>query len=160
MEHFPIYPAILLQITGFFVLFWLLKSFFFGPIGHVIADRERIVRERLEDAEASRIRMNAAREDYEKRIAAIEAEARQKIQDAMKQANAARDEMLAEARIQAEKFVEKGKADLDREREKAEVLLRDRVADLAVLAASKIIQKNLDASAQRGLVDEVLRDIK
>src|SRR5215210_551548 len=86
MEHFPIYPAILLQIVGFFVLFGLLKTFFFGPIGHVIADRERIVRERLDDAEASRVKMNAAREDYEKRIAEIEAEARSKIQEAMKEA--------------------------------------------------------------------------
>lgn len=160
MEHFPIYPAILLQVTGFFVLFWLLKSFFFGPIGHVIADRERIVRERLEDAEASRIKMNAAREDYEKRIAAIEAEARQKIQDAMKEANAARDSMLADARTQADKYVEKGKADLEREREKVEVVLRDRIADLAVLGASRILQKNLDAGAHKGLIDEVLREIK
>lgn len=160
MEHFPIYPAILLQVTGFFVLFWLLKSFFFGPIGHVIADRERIVRERLEEAETSRVKMNVAREDYEKRIAAIEAESRQKIQDAMKQANAARDEMLAEARIAGDKLLEKGKQDLEREREKAEVLLRDTIADLAVTAASRIISKNLDASAHRGLVDEVLRDVK
>lgn len=160
MEHFPIYPAILLQIAGFFVLFWLLKTFFFGPIGHVIADRERIVRERLDDAELSRIKMNAAREDYEKRIAEIEAEARTKIQEAMKQANAARDEMLAEARVQAEKVAERGKHDLEREREKAEVTLRDKVIDLAILAAGRIIEKSLDANAHRALVDEVLRDVK
>ena len=160
MEHFPIYPAILLQIVGFFVLFWLLRTFFFGPIGHVIADRERIVRERLDDAEASRVKMNVAREDYEKRIAEIEAEARTRIQDAMKQANQAREELLAKAHADAEKYVEKGKADLDRERDKIEVTLRDRVADLAVLAASRIIHKNLDASAQRGLVDEVMREVK
>src|SRR6185436_15675256 len=116
MEHFPIYPAILLQIVGFFVLFWLLKTFFFGPIGHVINDRERIVRERLDDAEASRVKMNAAREDYEKRI-----------EEAMKQANLTKDEMLATARTQADTYIEKGKADLEREREKVEHTLRDRI---------------------------------
>lgn len=160
MEHFPIYPAILMQIVGFFVLFWLLKTFFFGPIGHVINDRERIVRERLDDAEASKIKMNAAREDYEKRIAAIEAEARQRIQDAMKQANQARDELLADARVQGDKLLEKGKQDLEREREKTEVLLRDKVVDLAILAAGRILEKNLDANAHRGLVDQVLREVK
>ena len=160
MDHFPIYPAILMQILGFFALFALLKTFFFGPIGHVIADRERIVRERLDDAELSKQKMNAAREDYEKRIAEIEAEARTKIQDAMKQANLAKDEMLAEARVAADKLAERGKADLEQERKKAEVLLRDQVADLAILAASRILEKNLDANAHRALVEEVLRDVK
>jgi len=160
MEHFPIYSAILLQIVGFFVLFWLLRTFFFGPIGHVINDRERIVRERLDDAEASRVKMNAAREDYEKRIAAIEAEARDKIQAAMKEAGAIKEQKIAEANEQAAKLLEKGKQDLEREREKVEVTLRDRIADLAVTAASRIIQKNLDAAGQRALVDEVLREVK
>jgi F-type H+-transporting ATPase subunit b len=160
MEHFPIYPAILLQIVGFFVLFGLLKTFFFGPIGHVINDRERIVRERLDDAEASRVKMNAAREDYEKRIAEIEAEARNRIQEAMKQANATKDEMLAGAHTQADSIVAKGKADLEREREKVEATLRDRIADLAVTAAGRIISKNLDAKTQRSLVDEVLNQVK
>lgn len=160
MEHFPIYPAIFLQIVGFFVLFGLLKTFFFGPIGHVINDRERIVRERLDDAEASRVKMNAAREDYEKRIAAIEAEARDKLQEAMKQAHQSKEELLAGARTQADSIIEKGKADLEREREKVESTLRDRIADLAVTAAGRIISKNLDAKAQRSLVDEVLNQVK
>jgi F-type H+-transporting ATPase subunit b len=160
MEHFPIYPAIFMQIAGFFVLFWLLKTFFFGPIGHVVADRERIVRERIDEAEANRVKMTAAREDYEKRIAEIENEARSKIQAATKEAHEAREKLLSDARADADRLVEKGKLELDQERKKVEVTLRDKVVDLAILAAGRIIEKNLDANAHRTLVDDILNDVK
>lgn len=160
MEHFPIYPAIFMQIAGFFVLFWLLKSFFFGPIGAVVADRERIVRERLDEAEQNRVKMNAAREDYEKRIAEIENEARSKLQAAMKEAHEVREQLLTTARLDADRLVEKGKAELEQERKKVEVTLRDRVVDLAITAAGRIIEKNLDANAHRALVDDILNDVK
>jgi F-type H+-transporting ATPase subunit b len=160
MEHFPTFPAILLQVAGFFVLYVMLKTYFFGPIGHVLEDRERLVRERLDESEANRVKMVAARKEYEQRIAQIEDEARTKIQEAVKQAHEARDEMLAQAREQAEKLLEKARQEIDREREKAEVLVRDRVADLAILAAGKILEKNLDAAAHRHMIDDILNDVK
>jgi F0F1-type ATP synthase membrane subunit b/b' len=38
--------------------------------------------------------------------------------------------------------------------------LRDRIADLAVTAAGRIIEKNLDARAHHALIDDILNDVK
>jgi F-type H+-transporting ATPase subunit b len=160
MEHFPTVWAIVLQILGFAILYWLLSRFFFGPIGRMLVEREELVKGRVAESEKNRRAMISARENYEKRLSLIESEAREKIQGALKEAHRARDEILSTARKSAEDIESKGRAQVEREREKAMVEVRDQVVDMAVLAASKIIEKNLDAASHRAMIDDILNEVK
>jgi len=160
MEHFPSFAAILIQVVGFCLLYWLLSTYLFGPVGQVLKDREKTVRDRLDEAESNRVKMITVREDYEKRIAQIEVEARDRIQEATKQANLAREELLTQARGEYDKILEKGRAELRLEEQQAEILLRDRVADLTVLAAGRVLDRNLDSEQHRRLIEDVLREAR
>ncbi|MBI4861923.1 MAG: F0F1 ATP synthase subunit B [Candidatus Riflebacteria bacterium] len=160
MEHFPTYSAIFLQILGFVVLFLLLKRFFFEPISAILNERERVVRERMEAAEKDRLAAAADREECDRRMRSIESEARDRIQDLIKEAQQARDELLSQGRVQYESILDKGRQEIQQEMVHAEALLRDRVIDLALLAAGRIIEKNLDPEMHHRLVDDVLDEIK
>jgi F-type H+-transporting ATPase subunit b len=160
MEHFPTFTAILLQVVGFGVLYLLLSTYFFGPVGQVLKDREKLVKDRLDEAEANRQKMVTVREEYEKKIAQIEAEARDKIQEATREAHQAREEILAQAREAHDKMLEKGRQELESERTKMQKVLKDHVVDLSITAAGRLIERNLDGDTNRRLIEEVLREAK
>ncbi len=67
--------------------------------------------------------------------------------------------MIVAARKESERLKEQAVADISRERDQALASLRDQVVTLSVMLASKIIEKELDASAQTKLVDEYLKEV-
>lgn len=161
LEQLGIVPVhLLIQVTGFLVLYWLLSKFLFPPVREMLATREQAIQSRLDEAEERRQEMIRMRDDYETRIANIEAEARERIEEAVKQAQVARDELLTHARQQAERIMERGHAEIQREKEKALVEIRDQVAELAVAAAGQLIRQNLDEQRHRELALEVIENLR
>ena len=147
---------LLVQMVGFLLLFWLLSTYMFGPLARVIEERERRVKERMDEAERNSLEMQKMRNDYQQRIARIETESRDLIHKAMQEAHAARDEMLEKARADAENLLARGRQEITREKHKALVEMRDQVADLAIQAAEKLIEKSLDPKTHRSLIDGVI----
>ena len=150
---------LLIQILGFLVLYWLLSKFLFGPVQTMLATREEQIKSRLDEAEEKRQEMIRMRDDYEARVADIEAESRERIEEAMGQAQVARDELLSHAREQAQRIMERGHAEIQREKEKALVEIRDRVAELAVITAGQLIRRELDEPIHRQLAEEIIDGI-
>lgn len=151
---------LLIQAVGFIILAFMLTKFLIRPINNLLEERTNTIQGKLDDAEKARQEMISMRGEYEQRINNIETEARERIQEATKEAHAARDLLLAEAREQSEKLIERGKEEIQREKDKALVEIRDQVADLAILAAGQIIEKSLDDAAHRALIDDILNDVK
>jgi F-type H+-transporting ATPase subunit b len=67
-----------------------------------------------------------------------------------------RSERQAQAQTEYETILKRAQEDAAREREQAFAELRVQIADLAVMAAERIIHRNLDPNTQRQLVDEFL----
>lgn len=147
---------ILVNIIGFLCLYALLKKFLYGPITHMMAERTEDIRSTYETAEAEKTHAEQFRRDYEKRLAEVETEAHERIQAAIKEAHGLRDDIVNEARTKAEKALDRGIAELAREREKTVVELRQEVADLVVKATSSILEKSVDDQTHRKLIDEFI----
>jgi F-type H+-transporting ATPase subunit b len=150
---------VLTMAVGFTLLFLLLKRFAFGPIFNVLQQRQDSIRNNLDEAEARRNEMVRLQHDYEQRLAKIEEEARDKIQAAVKEAQAARDEIISRANADREAIMRRTEEDIQRERDKAMATLRDQIATMAVTGASRILKRDIDASSHTALIDEVISDI-
>ena len=88
------------------------------------------------------------------------AEARQQAQQILTQAREVGDATIAraqqEASEQAETYLNRAQATLRQETEQARLQLRQELADLAVMAAGRIVKKELDPAAQSRLIEETL----
>ncbi|OGO14429.1 MAG: hypothetical protein A2Z02_06240 [Chloroflexi bacterium RBG_16_48_7] len=62
------------------------------------------------------------------------------------------------ARKEAESIVAKAQVEINRQREKDIQELRSQFADIAILAAEKVIKENIDKEKNRKLIDEVLKN--
>lgn len=150
---------ILISAVGFLILVFVLSKFAFGPIFGMLQARQDTIRGNLDEAEARRAEMERLQHEYEARLAQIEEEARDKIQAAVKDAQAARDEIISKAQADSQAIVQRGTEEIERERAKAMVEMRNQIADLATTAASRLVRQNLNAGSHAQLIDEVIAGI-
>ncbi len=156
-ESLGIVPIqILVHMVGFLALVVLLQKLLYQPISNILGQRREAIRRDRDEAARHRADMERQAADLEERLSHIEAEVRDRMQAAEREAQKFREEQLEIARAEREKIVEAGLAELRREREKALVEIRNLVADLSILAAGKIIEEELDVAAHRAMIDDLV----
>ena len=75
---------------------------------------------------------------------------------ALADAETVKTDLIAQARAESDRMVQKAKEQIEREKKLAIQELRSSVADLAVEAAAKIVQSSLTPEAQKKLVHEFI----
>ncbi len=141
------------------VLAVLYKAAFPHILGAVEA-REQQIRDLL--AAAARDR-EAAQEALEEQTRLLE-ETRSRVQELVAEGRDAgertRDEIIADARRQAEEIVTRARQDVRQELERAMQELRADAVDIALAAASKLIERNLDDEDNRRIVRKYLAELE
>ena len=147
------------QITGFVLLWIVLAKFLFRPVLALLNTRQQEVKSLYDSAEGERAKAEEFRADYEKRLAGIETEARARIQAAIKEAQGAKNEILADAKSRSEEVLRRGQEDLAREREKVLAQLREETVNISLAAAGRVIEESLDEARHRKLVSDFINKI-
>ena len=149
---------LIIQLGAFIIFIFLLWRYALGPIVRVLDQRQERIRESLEAA----TRMQAELQATAARNEEILAEARREAQQIVANAREAGDASIARAReeasTQAEQYLTRAEETLRQESAQARQQLRQEVADLAVMAASRIVRKELDPAAQTRLIQETLAE--
>ena len=150
---------VLTQILGFLILLWAMRKWAWGPILATLeARRERIAGE---FAAADRTRAEAAelRAKYEAELRTIDAQARQKLLEAVAEGQRAAGEIRQQAQRDAQARVVRADEEIAREREKAKEMLKEQVVSLSMRTAEKILRQKLDDPTQRKLVGEFVDEV-
>ena len=152
-------PLIVTQIIGFLLLIWFLNRFVFKAIFGILDQRKRDIQETYDQLDRDRASMEQARRQYEERLAGIEAEARERIQAAVREAQALRDNLVSDAQKQAETILTQGRNEAERERQKAFLEMRQQIVAITVAAAGKLIGESLDDARHTKLVDDFIANV-
>ena len=149
---------ILWTIITFVLLAFLLKRIAWKPLVQALTNREEKIRESLDQAEHARLEAQRMVEENQKQMANAHAEFQRLMREAREEAEKLRAKRKQDADTEARKIVEQGKLEIEREKEAALVQLRSTVADLAILAAGKILDETLDENRRKKFIEGILRD--
>ncbi|WP_019243201.1 MULTISPECIES: F0F1 ATP synthase subunit B [Bacillus] len=149
---------IIFQMLCFLVLLALLKKFAWGPLVNIMKQREEHVANEIEEAEKTRAEAKRYVEEQRELLKQSREEAKALIENAKKQGEAQREEIVVAARTEAERVKESAKREIETEKEKAVAALREQVASLSVLIASKVIEKELSEADQEKLINEYIKE--
>ncbi len=141
------------------VVIYVLKLLLFGPVGKILQDREVHIETSLAKVAQAQKEAEELLEKYQTQMSESKQEARAIIEKANKIAEQAREKVIAEAREEAEKTLEKAKREIHGEKAKALELIRKEAAVLAVLAAGKVINKQLDVEQHKDLVNQYIDEV-
>lgn len=155
---------ILVAIVQFGVLFWLLQRFLWRPVLTALRERTTKIRQGLEAAEAARREREQMKEEVERLLGEARREAAAIAERTTKAAEDAAAAIAAEAKQDADRIRERARTDAEQLHRQAISQLRGEVAAMAVLAAGRILGREVDERAHRELiersVDEASRTIE
>ena len=149
---------VLVSIVNFLILLYVLRMFMWGPITRTLDARATKIREGLqmaEDAKAERLRMQS---EVERLLNEARREAAATAERITQAAEAAAAELRVQARAEADRIREKGGADARALHDQALTQLRGEVANMVVLAASRILGREISPEQHRALIEESLNE--
>ncbi|HNS03063.1 MAG TPA: F0F1 ATP synthase subunit B [Anaerolineae bacterium] len=150
-------PFLLAQIFNFFVLFILLRRFLFKPMTNMLESRKQRIADGLQAAELARREAEAERAQLQTQIDTERREAMERVAAASKRGETLAAEIEGSARQDAQKILEDARNEAVRERERIIAEAQDQIAELAMLAAEKVLGRELsNRDAQRAFVNEFL----
>lgn len=157
----PLNPGITLATLGVLLIVMpVIKYFYVTPLQSAIDERNNNLETTFSEVETLRNEMTTMKGDYEKRIAATEAEAREKINAQIKEAQSLRQSLMAEAAAKSDALVKQAQEEIASEKAKVLGELRNYVTDLSLTAAEKVIGANMDTAANRKLVADFIADLE
>lgn len=147
---------VLVSIVNFLVLLYLLRRFMWGPIMATLDRRAAKIREGLELTESARREREQLKQEVEKTLAEARREAAAIAERTTKAAEAAAADIAAQAKVEADRIREKGRSDAQHLHDQALAQLRSEVASMVVLAASRILGREITADQHRALIERSL----
>jgi F-type H+-transporting ATPase subunit b len=144
----------------FLTLMAVLSKFAFKPITAAVAAREKALEDALEQAKRDRAEAAEQLAEHRQLLEKAHGEAQQVIAGARSTGDSLRQQMLEQTHAQQKDLLDRARKEIQEERDKALVELRNTTVDLAILGAAKVIEKNLDDQANRKLVDEFLAGLE
>ncbi len=143
----------------FLVLVVVLSKFAWGPIVKMLADREKTIREALEQAKKERTEAEKLLADQKATFAQAQREAADLAKKNQQEVEALRQDLTAKAKKEAEELVASARRQIAEEKSKAIAEIKTHVADLAIEAAGKLVKASLDEKAQRQLVQDYIEQL-
>lgn len=147
------------QLITFAILVWFTMKYVWPPITKAMTEREKKIASGLEAAERSKRELEHAEKKALSIIHEAKLQATQLIEQAHKRSTQVIEEAKETARIEGGRIMERAQEEIALEVSQTKEALRKQLAKLAIAAAEKIIQRNLDASAQTALLDEFAAEI-
>ena len=148
--------TLIATIINFVVIYLILKHFFFGKIEAIIDERENQINQQLDYAEeeAEKARMIAI--ENQRMLKNARDEGKLITERHKEKAEKIYDEIIEEANKESKIILERAKIEINREKEKAEYQLKKEAVELAISLSQKVIEKNIDESKNRELIDDFL----
>jgi F-type H+-transporting ATPase subunit b len=146
-------------IVCFLITLYVLKRWAFGPIQKMIDERRDRIRRSLEDAEEAREEARRLLEEHRSLIGQARSEGEQILAEARRVAESQRERVREETEADRQRRLEEIERQIQAETQRALGDIRAAVAELSLVAASKVTGKVLDDEDHRRLIDEAVSDL-
>jgi F-type H+-transporting ATPase subunit b len=151
--------TLILQSIAMMIFVWFCMKFIWPPLLKALDERRERIAEGLAASDKAEKELEAAKLTVEQQIR----EARDKAGEIVDQANQRHTQIVDQAKEDAvgerKRQVSAAEADIAQAANQAREELRATVASLAVLGASQILEKEVDANTHRDLLDKLIAEI-
>ena len=143
----------------FLLLIVVLGKFAWGPILQMIETREKTIADAIESAKRERAEAEKARADMMAALERAREESAQMVRKNQQEVAAAKAELMAAAKKESEELLAAARKTISEEKRQAIAELRGQAVDIAIEAATRLVQMNMDEGKQKQLVEEYLAQL-
>lgn len=143
------------QAAVFAIFIWFTARFVWPPLMKAVENRQKTIADGLAAAERGAKALQDASSKSDEALKQARVQAQEILGNANKQASQTVEQAKVQAQAEAERIKEAARSEIERELSKGREELRQKVGELAVAGASKILKREIDAKAHA----DVLKDL-
>lgn len=144
------------KVMNFVVLAGLLFYIAKKPVAEFFSSRIKGIQEELAELEKKKADAQKNLAEYADKMKNLDQESQQILEEYIKQGEAAKKRILAEAESQASKLEETAKRNIEQEFKAAKLKLQKEIAEKALNQAEILVKESISTEDQDRLVDEYL----
>lgn len=148
-----------LMIIAVFALFLVASHLLFNPVRDMLEKRQEKIKTELDSAASDMENARVLREEYEAKLKDINKEAETILAEARKKALANENKIVADAREEAARIIERANTEAELEKKKAVDDMKREMVVLASMMAGKVVNAAIDTTVQDSLIEETLKEI-
>lgn len=147
---------LIVTIVNTLITFLIIKKFLFAPVRNMLQAREDEVKACYEAAQKAQSEAEQCKAEYTERLSKAKEEAAEIVGAATRRATVRGEEIIKESQQQASAMLKKAELSIEQERKRTMNELKDEVANLSVLIAGKVIERDVTAADHERLIEEFI----
>lgn len=152
-------PELLFQIINTVILFLVLKKILFKPVLNIIETREQMIQDDLAMGAKAKNEGIALKEEYEQKVSLAKDEGREIIKQATARAEEKSNQIIEDAKAEANAIKVKATKEIAQEKEQAMAEIKNDISEIAILAASKVLEEDIDQSKHEVLIEKFIKEV-
>lgn len=148
--------TIIFVLLNLLIIYLLFKKFLFERVQKILDARQSDVQGMYTDAEKAKENALSIEADYTEKLSQAKDEANELVRSATARAQIRGEEIVNEAKTQADHMKKRAEEDIEREKKRAINEIKDDISDIAIEAAAKIAKKEINAKDQEKLIEEFI----
>ena len=137
----------------------VLRRYAWRPILGLLDERRTRIKDDFDRIERDKGANAKLREDLDGQLKAIDQQARVKLQEGITEGRKVAGEIKESARQESLELIQRAREEVEREKDKAEVALKEDMVQMAMSAAERVIRKRLDDETHRRLISETIDEM-
>lgn len=144
---------VLIVLVGLYLILW-------KPLSKTLNSRSEKIEGDLREASFAKEKAEELLASYQKQLTEAQQDAREILQRTTEMAEAARMDIIAQAKAEAARIMEQARQELEKEKKAALVAIRSQAADLVIVATGKVLDRILTSEDQEQLLRNALAEVE
>ncbi len=141
--------------VNFIVIFWILKKFFWAPLGQAIESRKKMVNESVSSSKLAEEKLSKAEADGKNILLDAHKKAKQLTDKAEEKGQEIMSHFRAEALKEKETILKDGLEEISRKEREARARIQEEAADLVISGAQKLIGEEVDEKTKASFASKM-----
>jgi F-type H+-transporting ATPase subunit b len=154
------WPVFTIQIVTFLIAMPVVWNLFIKALADTMKKRDDFIRGSIDKIEKDKAEIESMKGDYEKKIAAMEANTKDALAKAVADGEKIKSSLVEEARSEGQKLIATAKVEIENEKKKAIEAVKDTIVDISIMAAERAIKKKMNKKDQLAIVTKSMKDIE
>ncbi|AIO17951.1 ATP synthase subunit b [Candidatus Izimaplasma bacterium HR1] len=148
-----------IQVISTLLLFLVVRFFFWNKVTDYLEGRKAAMRQEYDDAKQANENAALKREEAVKELHDLRKSSKGILDEARFRSLEERKDILAKAKLDANKLVDDAHKEIDSQIEKAKKDINDEIVSVATLMAEQIIKKEIDETKHKELIKEISKEV-
>lgn len=152
--------TIVFTLINTLIIFLIFRIFLYKPVCSILEKRKEMAAAAIADAQKAKEEAEKAEQEYTARLADAKNEAAEIVKQAALRGQKREEEIVTEANRKAAEIRAKAEENIERDKQRAVNEIKDEISEMVVMAASKVVEKEISAKDNEELISRFLSEVE